>query len=174
MKLISLKCPDCNARINVNPELEKIICNYCGAEIYVDDEASKLDRVENVKLKHRIKNHEQDIQEIIDKEKIKEEKLKKEWKLLGKAWICIGLLVVFTFIITSLTKSGEITCYIEDKQYYLTFKEKEDIKCPACTEETLKELNDKYNDSDHYTTSKNIESYFVNHGGYCGYKDDSK
>ena len=98
MKLITLKCPDCNARLEVNPDLEKIICNYCGAEIYIDDEATKLDRIENVKLKHRIKNHEQDIKEIYDKKNIQKEYAKEDRKRKRVGWNIFGLVIALMFI----------------------------------------------------------------------------
>lgn len=38
MKLITLTCPKCGAQMEVNPELEAIICNYCGNKILIDRE----------------------------------------------------------------------------------------------------------------------------------------
>ena len=66
MKLIKLKCENCGATLEVNQELDKINCNFCGAEILIDDEATKLRRVEGVKLQSRQKNHEQDLKERLD------------------------------------------------------------------------------------------------------------
>lgn len=31
MKVVKLKCPECNANLEVNSDLENITCNYCGA-----------------------------------------------------------------------------------------------------------------------------------------------
>ena len=36
MKLITLTCPKCGAQMEVNPELEAIICNYCGNKMLID------------------------------------------------------------------------------------------------------------------------------------------
>lgn len=38
MKLITLTCPKCGAQMEVNPELEAIICNYCGNKMLIDGE----------------------------------------------------------------------------------------------------------------------------------------
>ena len=38
MKLITLTCPKCGAQMEVNPELEAIICNYCGNKMLIDRE----------------------------------------------------------------------------------------------------------------------------------------
>lgn len=32
MNLVELKCPNCNGKLHINPELEKIMCNFCGSE----------------------------------------------------------------------------------------------------------------------------------------------
>lgn len=38
MKLIDLTCSKCGATLQVNPELSKCMCQYCGNEMLVDDE----------------------------------------------------------------------------------------------------------------------------------------
>ena len=38
MKLITLTCPKCGAQMEANPELEAIICNYCGNKMLIDRE----------------------------------------------------------------------------------------------------------------------------------------
>ena len=43
MKLITLTCPKCGAQMEVNPELEAIICNYCGNKMLIDREVPILD-----------------------------------------------------------------------------------------------------------------------------------
>lgn len=50
MKLVELKCPGCNALINVNTELSKGVCNYCGREFLVDDEKVKNEITNGVEL----------------------------------------------------------------------------------------------------------------------------
>ena len=53
MKLIKLKCPNCNADIQANEELEKATCNYCGASFAIEDEnITKEERI--LKTKSRI------------------------------------------------------------------------------------------------------------------------
>lgn len=66
MNLIKLKCSNCGGEMKVNADLETINCNYCGSKILIDDEATKLKRIEDVKLTSRIKNHEFDIKEKQD------------------------------------------------------------------------------------------------------------
>lgn len=46
MKLIELKCPSCNANLEVNEELENVTCNYCGNKFKIEDEnATKEERI---------------------------------------------------------------------------------------------------------------------------------
>lgn len=80
MKLVKLKCENCGATLDANKNLEKITCNYCGAEILIDDEATKIKRVEDAKLKARKDNHEQALKERNDilEQEVKEKKVKEE------------------------------------------------------------------------------------------------
>lgn len=41
MKLIPAKCPSCGANIEVNKDLEKAICQYCGTTILIQDAVEK-------------------------------------------------------------------------------------------------------------------------------------
>lgn len=42
MKLISLTCDKCNATLQVNSELKRCICQYCGNEMLIDDETIQV------------------------------------------------------------------------------------------------------------------------------------
>lgn len=42
MKLTPAKCPSCGAAIEVNPKLEKTICQYCGTTVFVEEAVQKL------------------------------------------------------------------------------------------------------------------------------------
>lgn len=46
MKLISLKCPNCNCTMQVNPEKKEVECVYCGTKFAIDDEKQHL-KIEN-------------------------------------------------------------------------------------------------------------------------------
>ena len=45
MKLIDLKCSNCGATMQVNPDLKQVSCNYCGNTMLVDDEIKKMELV---------------------------------------------------------------------------------------------------------------------------------
>ncbi len=42
MKLVELNCPKCGALLQVNDELTRCTCNYCGNEILIDNEQREL------------------------------------------------------------------------------------------------------------------------------------
>ena len=86
MKLMKMKCENCGASLKVNANLEKITCNYCGEEILIDDEATKIKRVEEAKLKARKENHEQELKERNDlfEQELKEKKMKDEFNSVEK------------------------------------------------------------------------------------------
>lgn len=43
MKLVSVKCPDCGAVMEVNREENTVICSHCGAHYLLDDEATHIE-----------------------------------------------------------------------------------------------------------------------------------
>lgn len=102
MKLIKMKCDSCGATLDVNKNLEKITCNYCGAEILIDDEATKVKRVEDAKLKARKDNHEQSLKERNDllEQEVKEKKIKEELNSVDnfKKGKFSKVLIAFSFI----------------------------------------------------------------------------
>ena len=42
MKLISLTCPSCGAKLQVDSERKKAYCTYCGSHLLIDDEVKKV------------------------------------------------------------------------------------------------------------------------------------
>lgn len=59
MKLMSTKCPDCGAALEIEEGRTQVFCSYCGAKIHIDDEAKKVvtddkARVREAEAKERI------------------------------------------------------------------------------------------------------------------------
>ena len=109
MKLIKLKCNSCNAVLEVNSELNEITCNYCGNKMYIDDDATILERIEEKKLNSRKKNHEQSIKEELDKIEIKKiqkkEEFKSEYKPILIYWAVLVGVAVIALIISLIISS---------------------------------------------------------------------
>lgn len=80
MNLIKMQCEKCGATLEVDTDLEKNYCQYCGSELLIDDEATKLKRIEDVKLKARKNNHEQSLKERDDllQQEVKEQEIKAD------------------------------------------------------------------------------------------------
>lgn len=85
MELVKVKCPECGANLEVNQELDEILCNYCGTKVLIDDEAAKITRIEKAKLQSRKNIYEQEMHE-------KREKNKAQWKEAGRAWLVVLIL----------------------------------------------------------------------------------
>lgn len=204
MKLIKLKCPNCNANVEVNKDLERATCNYCGTNFIIEDEKeTKEERIIKAVRKKEEKDREYyasddyrkklnaedrsilgTIERLVEKAekykgteeyKIKKAKEEKEGKyaliIMG---ISMGLLIFILAIQGMTAKSDSTTCYANDMKYNISFTKGENIKCPSCTDDMLEELNDKYNDPDSLRNTKNnVETYFENLGGYCGYRSTS-
>ncbi len=119
MNLIKMKCENCGASLEVNKDLDKIHCNFCGSEVLIDDEATKVKRIEEAKLKARKDNHEQDIKErnnkleqdlrekeVLDKVNAKEKFKKSKFSKVLLIFFGIAVLLFFVgtgFLVKALT-----------------------------------------------------------------------
>ena len=73
MKLINLKCPECNAPLKVDPNREFIYCEYCGAKILLDKEekvSRTIDEAEIRKAEAQEKIRIEEIKANSDEKKI--------------------------------------------------------------------------------------------------------
>jgi len=41
MKIVTLKCPECEAVLEIDKEKDFCFCQYCGAKIILDDEKKR-------------------------------------------------------------------------------------------------------------------------------------
>ena len=94
MKVIKLKCDECGATLEVNRELKKIYCNYCGAEAILDDGSTT----------HTYRNiDEAKIKELEIKDKIHARKLeykeKEEKRAILVTFLCFGLAILLLLLI---------------------------------------------------------------------------
>ena len=53
MKLISIKCPYCNADLTIDRNRKSLFCEYCGGKIIIDDEVDRTEHTENINITHR-------------------------------------------------------------------------------------------------------------------------
>ena len=101
MKVVKLKCPECNANLEVNSDLENITCNYCGAKVTIEDEnESRTERVIRrlgSELKKSRNYYSSD--EYKERLNIQNEQTKKSLKLLGIVYGAIGVVVVIILLL---------------------------------------------------------------------------
>lgn len=103
VKIISLKCPECDANISIEENLKQCFCQYCGTKIIIDDGSTmhtyrKVDeaRIKEAEVKESIRLKELEIKERaqITKERRKMFKLKISLALgiIGVIMMAIGFL----------------------------------------------------------------------------------
>lgn len=115
MKLIEIRCPNCNGELKVNPEKEKLVCGYCHTEFLVDDEVEKVETHHIITNEAEIKRVESE-KEIEMKKLEMEEKKREESKKVSKTITIITIIevLVCTIALTIASASGN-----EDHPGYL-------------------------------------------------------
>lgn len=106
MKMISLKCPECGADIDIEEGHKQCFCKYCGTKILIDDGNStytyrKVDEA-------RIKEAEVDKAIRLKELEIEQEKnlqLEKTKELKTKFTIILCAIALISFIISYMTSS---------------------------------------------------------------------
>lgn len=97
MKMYLLKCPNCDATLEVEPDRKMLFCSYCGSKIIVDDEVKRVEITKNINY-HETYTDEAKIKETSSKEKIRLQEMEyadKEKKRNDKAiFISIGFLIL--------------------------------------------------------------------------------
>lgn len=98
MKLISLKCPECDANLSIEEERTQCFCQYCGTKILLDDGGKtytyrKIDEA-------RLKEAEVRLRELEIEEKEKRANRKKS-KAKIVATIVLGIFLLFSYAIQS-------------------------------------------------------------------------
>ena len=100
MKIISLKCPECNATLSVEGDRKYCFCQYCGAKILIDDGSTthtyrKVDeaRIREADIQENIRLRELMLEEkkFAAKERMKAIKIKLSIIL---AVLAIGLIAI--------------------------------------------------------------------------------
>ena len=103
IKMISLKCPECDASLSVDGELKQCFCQYCGTKIMIDDGSTShtyrtVDeaRIKEAEIKESIRLKELELEEkrYTDKKKAKSFKVKVSIALaiIGVILMIIGFL----------------------------------------------------------------------------------
>ncbi len=90
MKMLQLRCPNCDAMLDLKDDMgTQCFCNYCGTKILLDEQQ---DSVVNAKVRIKELEHEK---YKIDKEHEEKEKSDRLFVIAMLAMIIIGLLGMF-------------------------------------------------------------------------------
>lgn len=98
MKVISLKCPECNASLSIEEGRTQCFCQYCGTKILLDDGSTthtyrKIDEA-------RLKEAEVRLRELEIEQEEKRANRKKS-KLKIAATIFLGIISVLSYMARS-------------------------------------------------------------------------
>lgn len=100
IKLITLKCPDCGASIEIEDNREHAFCTYCGAKILIHNENEYVYHyVDEAEVKQAETERELRLKEleIAEKEREKKDSEKEIAKKKAPKW---GILAVFFLLVT--------------------------------------------------------------------------
>lgn len=103
MKLINLKCSNCGADLQVDPERKQIYCMYCGTKLLVEDETINI--TSRIVDEARLKEAEVRLKELEyeHERELREETIRQEQKKSHRLSIMIYLAAIFfTFFLGSL------------------------------------------------------------------------
>lgn len=94
MKIVNLKCPQCNATLEVNENQNYTICKYCGTKLTIENEnETKVERL------FRKYNNYVNSEEYKEKQKKREEENKKATKwaiiIVFGSWLLLIILAKF-------------------------------------------------------------------------------
>ena len=110
MKLVSLRCPNCDA--NINTEIgnrSTFFCPYCGSKIYVDDEVQRVEVNVNHTYRKIDEARIQENQRKLRKLELEERKAQREHQE-NKTF-----LIIFTLVLPALIMAAfGIMALIED------------------------------------------------------------
>ena len=139
MRLVDFTCSRCNALLQVNPELKKCICQYCGNEMLIDDEIQKrqveftnafefgyqqeMGRQKAIEDYQKQKQLEQQtahqVSEILSNEAQRIQKENKRFEAVGLAFSVLGLIPFFAifFVMQIGSLLVCVKLYRERKKY---------------------------------------------------------
>lgn len=90
MKTIELKCPNCDANLEVAEDRKECFCQFCGTHIMLDDGSREVTHKIVYTNEGKIKETERKMREMeltAEKEKMRAEEDKKSSKIRGILWI---------------------------------------------------------------------------------------
>lgn len=120
VKIISLKCPECNANISIEKDRKYCFCQYCGTKIIIDDGSTvhtyrKIDdaRIKEAEVKEAVRLKELEIKE--------RKQISKERRKLFKIRVSLILGIVGVIMMAVGFLGGEASGNPDSSIYGLAF-----------------------------------------------------
>ena len=121
MKLHVLKCPECNANIEIDKSRSSCFCSYCGCKIILDDEKQETTINKNIYITKNINQTNRYINDAeIERVKAADKKDKREYWFVGiwlgvAAFIILGMNLYFAITPKVAASHGKISAgYYKD------------------------------------------------------------
>ena len=107
MKTVSVKCPDCGAALELEEGRTVYYCQYCGAKVFLDDEADRHVYVDEARIKEAEVKEKIRLKELeLEVDKRNDEKKSKVFKI--KASIVLAIIGITCFILNMLVHSTDV------------------------------------------------------------------
>ena len=110
MKLIEARCPRCGAELKINPDNKNATCEYCGAVLFLDDEAQHIryDNAEEAgyKFEKGRQRAEAEQQAAEQREAEEQEKYLSEYTSFNREKSPVGLCFLAIVIVVVILASG--------------------------------------------------------------------
>ena len=109
MKLISMRCTNCGADLEIDPERKQVFCSYCGTKLIVDDETINI--TNRIVDEARLREAEVRLKELeyAHEREIREETLRREQK---KSFRIALAVYIIALIATYNIESWRPACFI--------------------------------------------------------------
>lgn len=96
VKLITVKCPQCGADLDIEEDRQQAFCSYCGAKVLIHNENEHIYRyVDEADIKHA--ENEKKKLELLEKMQIQEANSSQGNKQAGILMIIFGIIAWFVF-----------------------------------------------------------------------------
>lgn len=95
MKLIELKCPNCNSKLYTKNDKSAMYCEYCGAQFIIDDEVKRSEHNRNVIITKREIDEGKIAEAQVEIERSKTERYVQTGFFVLIAFSLLFLLIIF-------------------------------------------------------------------------------
>ena len=130
MKLIKVKCPNCNSNVKVGENSKSVVCDYCKSEFLVDDGVVRTEKTirDEARIKEAEVINEMQARDIAHKEKEKKNDRNEFLILLGFVLLLLAISGIYGLIHSNrYITMPESYWHYTGKNYKIVKSELEDL-----------------------------------------------